>query len=116
LIAGVVVLSLLLLGGLASNTGSRSTSQQGSSAATGPVSSFGAGTYAVGTDVVPGTYSSNGPDGSNFTGCYWARLKDTSGNLESITANNIDQGPSVVTISANDVAFKTQGCSTWHKR
>lgn len=82
----------------------------------GPVTSFGAGTYAVGTDIVPGMYSSSGPDGSNFAGCYWARLKDTSGNAEAIIANNIDQGQTVVTVSASDGAFKTQGCSTWHKR
>jgi hypothetical protein len=82
----------------------------------GPVTSFGAGTYAVGTDIVPGTYSSSGPDGSNFAGCYWSRLKDTTGDFESIIANNIGKGQTVVTISASDGAFKTEGCATWHKR
>jgi hypothetical protein len=107
-----------------SNSSSTATSQgstfeQASSAdapapPTGPVTSFGAGTYAVGTDVVPGTYFSTGPDGSNPVGCYWARLKDTSG--DSIITNDISKGQTVVTISSIDGAFKTEGCSTWHKR
>jgi hypothetical protein len=127
LVAGVVVLFLIFLGALAGRSDSTSSTSQGSTfqqassvdappPPTGPVTSFGAGTYAVSTDIVPGTYSSSGPDGSNFTGCYWARLKDTTGDFESIIANNIDKGPTVVTISASDGAFKTQGCSTWHKR
>lgn len=74
-----------------------------------------AGTYAVGSDVQPGTYKSTGPDGSNMAGCYWERMKDTSGDFGSTIANNISEGPSVVTISAKDGAFKTAGCAPWIK-
>jgi hypothetical protein len=36
---------------------------------------FGPGTWIVGTDVAPGTYRSSGGDG-----CYWERLKNFSGD------------------------------------
>jgi hypothetical protein len=85
------------------------------SAARGSVTSFDAGTFVVGTGIEPGTYSSSGPDGTNFAGYYWSRLRDTSGDFGAIIANNVGKGPAVVTINASDGAFKTEGCSTWHK-
>lgn len=84
-------------------------------ASTGPVTSFGDGTYAVGTDVQPGTYHTTGTNGDNPVGCYWAKSSDTSGNLSSVTANNISKGPQTVTISASGGAFASQGCNTWTK-
>jgi hypothetical protein len=82
---------------------------------TGPVTSFSDGTYVVGTDVVAGTYHTTGPasDGSGL--CYWEREKDTSGNPDSIIANDVGRGPTTVTISGSDVAFKTSGCNMWTK-
>jgi hypothetical protein len=39
--------------------------------------------------------------------CYWARLRDTSGELSSIIANNNIGGPTTVTIKSIDGAFQT---------
>lgn len=83
-------------------------------APTGPVTSFGPGTYVVGTDIVAGTYkASGGPAATD--GCYWARLKDTTGNAGTIIANGYTHGPVTVTISRGDGAFETSSCSMWKK-
>ena len=73
-----------------------------------PKTSFGDGTYLVGTDIVAGTYKT--PGGAS---CYYARLKDTSGSFNSILANNNTNGPAVVTIAATDGAFESTRCGTW---
>ena len=128
MIAGAVVLFLIVLGALTGRSDSTSTTSQGSTfqqassvdappPPTGPVTRLRSGhVRGKAQSVVPGTYSSNGADGTNFVGCYWSRLKDTTGDFGSIIANNIGKGPAVVTISASDGAFTTEGCSTWHKR
>jgi hypothetical protein len=64
------------------------------------------GTYAVGTDIAPGTYASAGPaDGST---CYWKRI-----NGETIIDNALTKKPQVVGIEPTDTAFKTSGCQAW---
>jgi len=74
------------------------------------LTSFGDGTYLVGKDIQPGTYkSSEGGSG------YWARLSSFSGDLSSIIANDLPQGPSIVKISPNDKGFETFGNGTWTK-
>jgi hypothetical protein len=73
----------------------------------------GDGTYIVGGDVQPGTYKSAGPGDRPVGMCYWARHKDTTGDTDSIIANNIGKGPQVVTIKKTDGAFETRGCATW---
>ena len=70
----------------------------------------GDGMYKVGTDIVPGTYSSAGGDT-----CYWERTKDALHGLESIKANDNPTGKAVVTIAGTDAYFKSQGCDTWKK-
>jgi hypothetical protein len=82
-------------------------------AATGPVRSFGPGTYVVGTDIVAGTYKTTGS--SSSVPCYWARLRNTSGEFSAIIANGDPSGPTTVTISKSDGAFETSGCNTWQK-
>jgi hypothetical protein len=84
-------------------------------APTGPVTSFSDGTYVVGTDIVAGTYHTTGPASNGSGLCYWEREKDTSGNFDSIIANDLGHGPATVTISSSDGAFKTSGCNTWTK-
>jgi hypothetical protein len=70
---------------------------------------FGNGTYLIGADIAPGTYRTVGaPDG-----CYWARLRGTSGGSNDIIANDFGSGWNVVTIAPTDLAFKTSGCGTW---
>jgi hypothetical protein len=65
------------------------------------------GTYVVGKDIAPGTYSSAGPVGNGT--CYWKRL-GPDGNLID---NALSKKPQVVQIEATDKAFKTAGCQPW---
>lgn len=64
------------------------------------------GTYAVGTDIVPGTYASAGPipDGA----CYWKRV-----NGDKLVDNALTKKPQVVGIDPGDTAFTTNDCQPW---
>ena len=66
------------------------------------------GTYAVGTDVAPGIYSSAGPVGNGA--CYWKRSGNPDGNLID---NSMSKKPQVVQIDPTDKSFKTSGCQPW---
>ncbi len=66
------------------------------------------GTYAVGSDIAPGIYSSGGPVGDGT--CYWKRTGNPDGNLVD---NALTKKPQVVRIDATDKAFKTNGCQPW---
>lgn len=67
----------------------------------------GNGTFRVGVDVQPGTYTSKG--GSN---CYWARLNATG---DDIIDNNISSGPAVLTVQGGDGLIKTSSCAPFTK-
>ena len=71
---------------------------------------FGPGVYLVGTDIQPGQYRNAGS-----SGCYWARLSSTSGDLDAILANDNADGQAIVTIAATDAAFESTRCGTWTK-
>jgi len=71
----------------------------------------GDGEYLVGSDMKAGTYRTAGPDGSL---CYWERAKDSTGDFDSIIANNNLQGSGRVTVRKGEV-FKTTGCQKWAK-
>lgn len=75
---------------------------------------IGEGTFIVGKDVKAGTYSVTVP--SDSLNCYWERSKDSSGDMDSIIANdNLNAGAhGTVTIQSGEV-FTTQGCGTWSK-
>ena len=74
----------------------------------GPVAAIDRdGTFAVGTELQPGVYSSAGP--AEGTKCYWRRI-----GADNTTLNNaLSSQPQVVLIEATDVAFKTRGCQPW---
>jgi len=78
------------------------------SAITATKTSFGAGAYIVGTDIEPGTYRSSG--GNN---CYYERLRDFTGGINSIIANGNTSNPTIVTIRATDAGFQSHNCGTW---
>jgi hypothetical protein len=78
----------------------------------GPKVEFGPGTWEVGVDVQPGKYKTAGPGGRRS--CYWARLKDTSGDVGSIINNSILEGPGTVTINEGEL-FETSRCADWVK-
>jgi len=67
------------------------------------------GVYLVGVDIKPGQYRS-GKD----VDCYWARLRNTEGDLGSIIANS-NGGNQIVTIRKTDKAFETKRCGGWQK-
>ena len=77
---------------------------------TPPPATIDEGTWAVPSEVKPGTYVSAGGES-----CYWARLRNTSGSLDSIIANSINPGRQRVTVRSTDKAFETTGCPTWRK-
>ena len=73
----------------------------------GPKTTIAAnGTFKVGTDIAPGTYSSAGP--IDNSACYWKR---TSG--DSMVDNAMTKKPQVVTIAPTDTAFTTRDCQPW---
>lgn len=72
------------------------------------VPTFGDGVHRVGTDLPPGTYRSR-PSGN----CYWERMADFTGGLQSILANGNETAPAVVTILESDAGFRSSRCGTW---
>lgn len=64
------------------------------------------GTYAVGTDIAPGTYSSAGPRPD--AACYWKRVKGTE-----LMDNGLTKQPQVIVIEPTDTAFTTNDCQPW---
>jgi hypothetical protein len=70
----------------------------------------GDGDFQVGTDIKPGTYRTTGnTDGM----CYWERAKDSSGEMDSLLANDNVTGTSYVTVKASDKLFSSSGCEDW---
>jgi hypothetical protein len=64
------------------------------------------GTYIVGTDIQPGIY--RGQAGYDvFDSCYWTRLKDLSGDLDAVLANDNGIGQFYVEVRDSDYAFET---------
>jgi hypothetical protein len=70
----------------------------------------GNGDFQVGKDVKPGTYRTTGnTDGM----CYWERAKDSSGEMDSLLANDNVTGTSYVTVKATDKLFSSHDCKDW---
>jgi hypothetical protein len=68
------------------------------------------GTWVVPDEVKPGIYRATTP-GSN---CYWERVKNFTGGLNSIIANgNAVGGPIVIEIAKSDKGFTSEGCAPW---
>lgn len=72
------------------------------------------GTYLVGSDIAPGTYTTPGsPSGGQ---CYWKRLRNLNNDNHSIAGNDLFNGPGVVQVHGDDAAVKfSQGCA-WTKK
>lgn len=73
------------------------------------LTTMGDGTWAVGIDIVAGTYQ------ATSTGyCYWARLNSFSGVGSAIIEDGYAAaGSFTVTIGADDVGFLSSGCGAW---
>jgi hypothetical protein len=110
---GIVLAIVLVIFGLAALGSSSSASTDSPDVehvSLSDVESSGDGTYLVNEDAWPGTYKIPAPTGERS--CYWARLRDLDGDINSIIANNITHGPSVIHIAASDYAVEFSGCDT----
>jgi hypothetical protein len=76
----------------------------------GPTDQFDDGLFEVGVDVVPGTFRTDGPDGSNASGCYWSHIAPTG----EVIANGKLTEPGTVTVGRGDL-FDTAGCRPWER-
>jgi len=84
-----------------------------------PLAQLGDGTFLVPMQVRPGTWSTNGMSqiSSSLLGCYWARLRSLSGELNSVIASdNIALGaPTAITVAPTDKAVKFSGGCQWRR-
>lgn len=86
------------------------TGSGGAAAGAGALpTSFRAGIHQVGTEIAAGVYST--PE--TPTGCYFARLSDTTGNPGSILANGITQGRGRLEVLATDRFVEFRGDCVW---
>jgi hypothetical protein len=74
----------------------------------------GDGTYAVNSQLKPGTYRTSGPAAGSY-GCYWEVDSDFLGQISSIIDNGNEDGSAYVTIYSSDTGFRTSGCATWKR-
>jgi hypothetical protein len=118
--AGIILAIVLLTAGCAALVGgaaSEASKESGSvtravAEATEEVATgSGDGTFIVGEDVQPGTYRLPAPTGDNPM-CYWSRLHDLDGGINSIITNGLSEGPQVIHIAASDYAVEFSGCDT----
>lgn len=77
----------------------------------GPLTTFGNGTYEVGTEVEAGKYRSPGVQDSIAPLCYWD-LTDSSGSIKDQGVT--PEGPSRATLTKG-LLFKSSGCQDWTK-
>ncbi|MCV7417587.1 hypothetical protein [Mycolicibacterium litorale] len=64
------------------------------------------GTYKVGVDIMPGTYTAAAPA---ETACYWKRV----GADGKLLDNALTKKPASVRIEPTDASFTTNDCQTW---
>jgi hypothetical protein len=75
-------------------------------------STMAEGTYEIGVDAKPGRYKTRVPEDSS--GCYWERLKDDRGGLDSVIANGIVNAGGRVSITVKRGEFlNSEDCGTW---
>ena len=74
-----------------------------------PVPTIRDGLALIGADAQPGRYINS----KVSSGCYWERLKDLSGSLDGLLANDNPSGQSIVDIVDGDVAFRSRRCGAW---
>ncbi len=73
---------------------------------------WGDGAFRVGLEIEPGTYRSLG---TSQVGCYWERLKDFTGEFESIIANGFSDSQVIVTLNNADAGFRSNDCGGWER-
>lgn len=76
----------------------------------GPVSEFADGLFEVGVDVLPGTYRTDGPNGSNAGGCYWSR----TGPRGDVLDNGVLNKPGTLAVQKGE-RIDSAGCLPWRR-
>jgi hypothetical protein len=71
---------------------------------------FANGLFEIGTDVQPGTYRTDGPDGTNAGGCYWSRTSSTGDLIQ----NGVIQAPGTISVRPGERIDST-GCLPWRR-
>jgi len=80
----------------------------------GPERTMEEGTYEIGVDAKPGRYKTRVPEDSS--GCYWEKLKDDSGGLNSVIANGeVNAGGRVSITLKHGQFFMSEDCGTWKR-
>lgn len=101
------VAAAIVLAGFAASTAATAQADPAPAPPPGPKTTIdGDGTYAVGKDIQPGTYSSAGP--VNDGACYWKRVNGTS-----IVDNALSKKAQIVQIEPTDTSFTTNECQVW---
>lgn len=73
--------------------------------------SFIDGTKVLGVNFTSGRYATST---ASLSICYWERLREFSGSISDVIANNIAPGTRVIVdILTSDAGFKTSRCGTW---
>jgi hypothetical protein len=78
------------------------------SAAPDPGGTIGDGTHHVGEDMKAGRWKTTGP--TTGMPCYWARLKNDSGDFQAIITNGTPTGPASLTVKAGEFVEFSGGC------
>ncbi|MDT4936100.1 MAG: hypothetical protein QOK11_3992, partial [Pseudonocardiales bacterium] len=71
-----------------------------------PPTQYPEGTYAIGTDIQPGTYHTSGS-----SDCYWALLNSL--DTTDIADNSNNSGPQTIQVPASAAALEIQGSCTF---
>lgn len=102
----IAAAAAMLVVGLCASTPPASADPEPPPPPPGPKTSFGDGTFTVGTDIVPGVYQSAGPVEGGV--CYWRRAND-----DGTVANAMSKKPQTVQIESGDTTFKSSECQEW---
>lgn len=73
-----------------------------------PTAPFQDGTWIVGVDIAPGTWTAPGGDE-----CYWERLSNFTGEFDALLANDFGPTNPIVTVESGDAGFRTSNCGQW---
>ncbi|MDC9006013.1 hypothetical protein [Mycobacterium marinum] len=82
----------------------------------------GNGVFLVGTDMLPGTYRTEGPANplilvfgrvSELSTCSWSTHSTPAASTDDIIDTNTSMGPMSVVIPPTVAAFQTMNCKLW---
>lgn len=72
--------------------------------------SFTDGSYAVGRELEPGIYRTEGSAVDLFASCSWKRFRAGG---QGLIASGSSTGPTTIGIDASDGALESRGCRPW---